>query len=97
MNDELKETIIREHRGGMWLVLAQEYPLEVVTADDLLCGRRRAKVIPFPLPSTAKSALVNAALKEGCIRGRVSRYALARGRESDQRRSLLASRRFRSA
>jgi len=42
-------------------------------------------------------ALVNATLKEGCIRGRVSRYALARGRESDHRRSLLASRRFRSA
>lgn len=55
MNDELKETIIREHRGGIWLVLAQEYPPDIVTADDLLCGRHRAKVIPFPLPSTAKS------------------------------------------
>ena len=48
MTDELKETIIREHPGGIWLVLAQEYPLDVVTADDLLCGRRRAKVAPFP-------------------------------------------------
>ncbi len=55
MSDELKETIIREHPGGIWLVLAQEYPPDVVTADDLLCGRRRAKVIPFPLPTTAKS------------------------------------------
>jgi hypothetical protein len=35
--------------------VAQEYPPDVVTADDLLCGRHRAKVIPFPLPSTAKS------------------------------------------
>jgi hypothetical protein len=39
MSDELKETIIREHPGGIWLVLAQEYPPDVVTADDLLCGR----------------------------------------------------------
>ena len=55
MTDELKETIIREDPGGIWVVLAQEYPPDVVTADDLLCDRRRAKVIPFPLPSTAKS------------------------------------------
>ena len=54
MSDELKETIIREHPGGIWLVLAQEYPPDVVTADDLLCGKHRAKVIPFPLPA-AKS------------------------------------------
>ena len=55
MSDELKETIIREHPGGIWLVLAQEYPSDAVTADDLLCGRHRAKVIPFPSPSPAKS------------------------------------------
>ena len=55
MSDELKDTIIREYPGGIWLVLAQEYPPDVVTADDLLCSRHRAKVIPFPSPSTAKS------------------------------------------
>ena len=55
MSDELKETIIREHPDGIWLVLAEEYPPDVVTADDLLCGRHLAKVIPFPLPGTAKS------------------------------------------
>ena len=26
MTDELKETIIREHTDGIWLVLAEEYP-----------------------------------------------------------------------
>ena len=36
MTDELKETIIREHPGGIWLVLAQEYPPDGVMADDLL-------------------------------------------------------------
>lgn len=55
MSDELKETIIREHPGGIWLVLAQECSPDVVTADDLLCGSHRAKVIPFPWPLTAKS------------------------------------------
>ena len=55
MSEELKETIIREHPDGIWLVLAQEYPPDVVTADDLLCGRHRAEVIPFPSPSPAKS------------------------------------------
>jgi len=48
---------------------------DVVTADDLLCGRYRAKVIPFPLPSAAKWCVANATLKEGCMRGSVSRYA----------------------
>ena len=42
MTDELKETIIREHPDGIWLVLAEEYPPNVVTAHDLLCGRYRA-------------------------------------------------------
>jgi hypothetical protein len=56
MSDELKETIIRKYPGGIWFVLTQEYPPpDVVTADDLLCGRHRARVIPFPLPSRAKS------------------------------------------
>ena len=55
MSDELKETIIREHSDGIWLVLAQEYPPDVVTADDLLCGRHRAVVIPFLSPSPVNS------------------------------------------
>jgi hypothetical protein len=50
MTDELKETIIREHPHGIWLVLADEDPPDVVTADDLLCGRQRAEAIPFPRP-----------------------------------------------
>ena len=54
MTDELKETIIREHPDGIWLVLAEEHPPDVVTVDDLLCGKYRAKVIPFPQP-TSKS------------------------------------------
>ena len=50
MTDELKEVIIREHPDGIWLVLAEENPPDIVTAHDLLCGRYRAKVIPFPTP-----------------------------------------------
>lgn len=53
MSDELKETIIRDHPGGIWLVLAEEYPPDLVTADDLLCDRDRAKTAPFPVPSTS--------------------------------------------
>lgn len=34
MTDELKETIIREDLDGIWLVLAEENPPYVVTADD---------------------------------------------------------------
>lgn len=52
MTDELKETIIREHPDGIWLVLAEEYPPEVVTAHDLLWGRHLAKVNPFPQPTS---------------------------------------------
>ena len=55
MTDELKETIIREHPGGIWLVLAEENPPDIVTAHDLLCGKYRAKVIPFPGPLADKS------------------------------------------
>ena len=49
MTDELKETIIREHPDGIWIVLAEENPPDIVTAQDLLCNNR-AKIIPFPLP-----------------------------------------------
>ena len=48
MTDELKETIIREHPDGIWLVLAEENPPDVVTAHDLLYGTHLAKIIPFP-------------------------------------------------
>ena len=47
MTDELKETIIREHPDGIWLVLAEENPLDTVTAHDLLCGRHKADVSPL--------------------------------------------------
>jgi hypothetical protein len=43
MTDELKETIIREHPDGIWLVLAEEDPPDVVTAKDLLCGGYKPK------------------------------------------------------
>ena len=52
MTDELKEVIIREHPDGIWLVLAEENPPDIVTAHDLLCGRHQAKVIPFPQPTS---------------------------------------------
>ena len=39
MTDELKETIIHEHPNGIWFVLAEENPPDVVTAGDLLCGK----------------------------------------------------------
>ena len=51
MTDELKETIIREQPDGIWLVLAEEYPPDVVTAHDMLCGSNRVKIIPFPQPT----------------------------------------------
>ena len=48
MAEELKETIIREHPDGIWLVLAEENPPDTVTAHDLLCARHKAEVIRFP-------------------------------------------------
>lgn len=48
MTDELKETIIREHPNGIWLVLAEEYPPDIVTAHDLLCGRHKPEVNSVP-------------------------------------------------
>ena len=51
MTDELKETIIREHSDGIWLVLAEENSPDIVTAHDLLCGEHQAKVNPFPQPT----------------------------------------------
>jgi len=51
MSDELKETIIREHLDGIWLVLAEKYPPDMVMAHDLLCGGHQTKVIPLPQSS----------------------------------------------
>ena len=50
MTEELKETIIREHPDGIWLVLAEEYPPDVATAHDMLCGWLPTPIIPFPRP-----------------------------------------------
>ena len=47
MTDELKETIIREHPDGIWLVLAEEHPADVTTAFDLLCGKDHPVAAPF--------------------------------------------------
>ena len=52
MTDELKETIIHEHPDGIWLVLAEENPPDIVTVHDLLCGKNWARVIPFPQPAS---------------------------------------------
>jgi hypothetical protein len=53
MTDELKETIIREHPDGIWLVLAEETPPDIVTAHDLLSGRNLAEIIPFATPGAS--------------------------------------------
>jgi hypothetical protein len=47
MSDELKETIIRECPDGIWLVLAEENPPDIVTAHDLVSDEYRASVIPL--------------------------------------------------
>ena len=52
MTHEFKETIIRERPDGIWIVLAEENPPDIATAHDLLCGTHRAKVIPFPQPTS---------------------------------------------
>jgi hypothetical protein len=62
MTDELKEAIIREYPNGIWLVLAEEYPPDIVTAHDLLCGRHKAEVIPFPRPRANDQCVVNPVL-----------------------------------
>ena len=49
------------------------------------------------LPDAVFGARVNPTLQGRMYTGRIRRYALAKGRESDHLRSLLASRRFRSA
>ncbi len=41
--------------AGIAVAVNEEYPPDVVTGHDLLCGRHLAKVIPFPLPGTGES------------------------------------------
>lgn len=36
LTDELEEILVREHPDGLWLVLAEEYPQQQITAGDLL-------------------------------------------------------------
>ena len=50
MTDELKETILREHPDGIWLVLAEENPTDIVTAHDLLCGLPGQRSFRFHSP-----------------------------------------------
>ncbi|MEO8051020.1 MAG: hypothetical protein ABI833_11440 [Acidobacteriota bacterium] len=42
MTGELKETVIRGYPCGLWLVLAGEYPSDVVSAHETLCSAPRA-------------------------------------------------------
>ncbi len=36
MTEDVKEALIRYHPDGIWLVLAEEYPQQQITAGDLL-------------------------------------------------------------
>ena len=36
LTDELDEVLVREHPDGLWLVLADEYPQQLITAGDLV-------------------------------------------------------------
>ena len=36
LTNELDEILVREHQDGLWLVLAEEYPRQQITAGDLL-------------------------------------------------------------
>ena len=49
LTDELKETIIREHPDGIWLVLAEESAPYIGTAHDLPCGRFTIPAASVPL------------------------------------------------
>ena len=68
MTDELKETIIRERPDGIWLVLAEENPPNIVTAHDLLSGEYRASAIPFQRPvSEPRHHLVGSECGFACL------------------------------
>ena len=51
LTDELKETIIREHPNGIWIVLAEENAPCIGTAHDPLHGKG-ARIIPSPSPTS---------------------------------------------
>lgn len=36
LTDKLDEVLVREHPDGLWLVLADEYPQQQITAAELL-------------------------------------------------------------
>ena len=36
LTEDLKEVLVEEHPDGLWLVLAEEYPQQQITAVDLL-------------------------------------------------------------
>ena len=36
LSDDLKKALIQERPGGLWIVLAEEYPQALITAADLL-------------------------------------------------------------
>jgi hypothetical protein len=36
MTEDLKEALVQEHPDGLWLVPAEEYPQQQITAGDLL-------------------------------------------------------------
>ena len=36
MTEDLNEALVWEHPDGIWLVLAEEYPQQQITAGDLL-------------------------------------------------------------
>lgn len=40
LTEERKKQILDEEAGGLWLVLDEEYPREILSAGDLLCGDR---------------------------------------------------------
>ena len=36
LTDDSKQALVEEHPDGLWLVLAEEYPQQQITAGDLL-------------------------------------------------------------
>ncbi len=40
LSEELKQEIIREEPGGLWLILGEETASDTSSAADLLCGEQ---------------------------------------------------------
>ena len=53
LTEERKRQIIDEEADGLWLVVDEEYPRDVTTPGDLLCGDLDAGTT---LPAPASSA-----------------------------------------